>query len=291
MTAAEVVPALPARVAVIELAPIATLAAPDAGAAIVNVGVGRPTVVDAMLAPQVLAAALSVASAAKEAYHQYVPTEGDEMPALGLQRPSPVGEAVPSVVPPDAQLVGAVAWNQYLKVSVPVVWPELPASVARIDDGLIAVPAAPVSGDVIESVGDHFVLRTWVVDIDEPHPLSAAAFVPSLGIEANHQYLPTAGEEIEPLELYEPFPEVVLVPSTMPPVVQSLGGDACGPKYLMVIAADSLLLAATIAETLEPEMATPEVPPEGAERVSVGLALPPAPALPPAHRTALRIAI
>ena len=201
MTAAEVVPALPARVAVIELLPIATFAVPDAGAAIVSVGVGRPTVVDAMLAPQALAAALSVASPAREAYHQYVPTDGDEMPALGLQRPSPVGEAVPSVVPPDAQLVGAVVWNQYLKVSDPVVWPELPASVARIEDGLMAVPAEPVSGEVIESVGDHFVLRTWVIDIDEPHALLAAAFVPSVGIDAYHQYLPAAGEETDPLDV------------------------------------------------------------------------------------------
>ena len=84
---------------------------------------------------------------------------------------------------------------------------------------------------------------------------------------------------------------MLAVPITVPPDVQSLGGEACGPKYVTVIGDDALLLAATIAEILEPGIVTPEVPPLGAERVRVGLALPPAPALPPAHRTAFRIAI
>ena len=102
--------------------------------------------------------------------------------------------------------------------------------------------------------------------------------------------MPTAGDEIDPLDVYVPLPAVVEVPSTVPPVVQSVGAEACGPKYVNVSAADSLLLDATAALIFEPTSETPEVPPLGTEIVSVGFALPPAPALPPAQRTALRIA-
>jgi hypothetical protein len=73
---------------------------------------------------------------------------------------------------------------KYLNVIVPVVCPELPARVARIEVAAIAVPVPAVSGDVMERVGDHLPLSTWVVGMPAPQALAAAAFVPSVGIEA-----------------------------------------------------------------------------------------------------------
>ena len=55
---------------------------------------------------------------------------------------------------------------------------------ARIDVAVIAVPVPAVSGEVIDRVGDHLPLRTCVVGMPVPHVLVAAAFVPSVGIEA-----------------------------------------------------------------------------------------------------------
>ena len=69
--------------------------------------------------------------------------------------PSPAGVAVPTVVPPAAHVVGALACGpNTLNVIVEVaLLPELAASVAVIDAAEITVPAVPVAGAETDSVG------------------------------------------------------------------------------------------------------------------------------------------
>jgi hypothetical protein len=68
---------------------------------------------------------------------------------------------------------------------------------------------------------------------------------------------------------------VVPVPTVVPPVVQVVGADVCGPKTLKVIVplAFEPELAASV-EVIEPSgMAVPTVPLEGPVAVTVGDAL------------------
>ncbi len=76
--------------------------------------------------------------------------------------------AVPTVVPPVVQVVGALAWGpKTLKVMVPVAFaPEDAASAEEMLAVVIAVPAVPVPGPVAVTVGA--ALATIVSDIVEP---------------------------------------------------------------------------------------------------------------------------
>jgi hypothetical protein len=73
----------------------------------------------------------------------------------------PAAVAVPTVVPPLVQVVGAEACGpKTLNVIVPVaVTPELLASTPLIVEGSIAVPAVPVPGAVTASVGEEVAPR------------------------------------------------------------------------------------------------------------------------------------
>ena len=89
-------------------------------------------------------------------------------PAVGLYVPLPLTVAVPTVVPPVVQVVGAVPWGpNTVTVMVPVAFvPDEAASVELMALAAIAVPALPVPGPVAVSVGD--ALPTTVSDINEP---------------------------------------------------------------------------------------------------------------------------
>jgi hypothetical protein len=67
---AVVPPVLPERVEVMDAAGMATFFVPVAGPVTTSVGVGSPTVVEGMPAPQALVAVLSFTSPANDAYHQ-----------------------------------------------------------------------------------------------------------------------------------------------------------------------------------------------------------------------------
>ena len=69
--------------------------------------------------------------------------------------PFPAGVAVPTVVPPLVQVVGAATCGpKTLNVMGAVAFaPELDASVAVIDAAAIAVPTVPVAGALTDSVG------------------------------------------------------------------------------------------------------------------------------------------
>ena len=97
----------------------------------------------------------------------------------------PLTVAVPTVVPPVVQLVGAlVCGPKTVKVMVPVGLSPL-ARVPVIELAAIAVPAEPVLGAVAESVGEAFA--TTVSDMPEPHVLTAALSFVSPAYDAYHQ--------------------------------------------------------------------------------------------------------
>ena len=81
----------------------------------------------------------------------------------------PATVAVPTVVPPVVQVVGAVAWGpKTVKVMVPVTAGAVvpPASAELMELAAMAVPAVPVPGPVAVSVGA--ALATTVSVIPEP---------------------------------------------------------------------------------------------------------------------------
>jgi hypothetical protein len=91
---------------------------------------------------------------------------------------------VPTVVPPDVQLVGADACGpKTVKVIVPVGAAPL-ASVAVIDEVEIATLVVPVAGAVIAMVG---CVLTTVEAIDAPQALAALLLVASPAKETYHQ--------------------------------------------------------------------------------------------------------
>lgn len=81
---------------------------------------------------------------------------------------------VPTVVPPDVQVVGALGWGpKALKVMVPVALePEDPARPELIDEAAMVVPAVPAAGPEAVRAGD--ALATTISDIPEPQVLAAA---------------------------------------------------------------------------------------------------------------------
>ena len=91
----------------------------------------------------------------------------------------PVTVAVPTVVPPDVHVEGALAWGpKTVKVTVPVAFePELDAKVEVIDPVGIAAPTAELEGPLAVSVGEAF--ETTVSDIPDPQVLVAALLLVS----------------------------------------------------------------------------------------------------------------
>jgi hypothetical protein len=70
------------------------------------------------------------------------------------------------------------------------------------------------------------------------------------------------------LGLYVPFPETVVVPTAVPPLVQLVGAAACGPNTVKVIVPVAPLVAPDRFELIELEtMAVPAAPPAGAAAV------------------------
>jgi len=99
----------------------------------------------------------------------------------------PLTVAVPTVVPPVEQLVGAEDWGpKTLKVRVPEAFePEAPERAELIALEAIAVPVVSVAGPVEVTAG--LALPTTVSDIPEPHLLEAALLFESPPYDAYHQ--------------------------------------------------------------------------------------------------------
>jgi len=91
----------------------------------------------------------------------------------------PVTLAVPTVVPPEVQVVGAlVCGPKTLNVIVPLALvPELAARIEVIALVDMAVPAVSFDGPVAAIVGD--AVATTVSDIPEPHVLAAVLLLMS----------------------------------------------------------------------------------------------------------------
>lgn len=93
--------------------------------------------------------------------------------------------AVPTVVPPVEQLVGADDCGpKTLTVIVPV-GPDPLANVLEIELEAMEVPAVPLAGPVAVMVG--LASPTTVLDIPEPQALAAELLLPSPLYEAYHQ--------------------------------------------------------------------------------------------------------
>jgi len=77
--------------------------------------------------------------------------------------------AVPTVVPPDVQVLGAEDCGpKTMKVIVPeALEPDEPANTELIELAAMAVPAVPAPGALADKVG--LALATTVSDIPEPH--------------------------------------------------------------------------------------------------------------------------
>ena len=91
----------------------------------------------------------------------------------------PLTTAVPTVVPPAVQVVGALACGpKTMKVIVPVeLAPELEANTELMEPAVIAVPAVPAPGPVAVTVGD--ASATTVSDMAEPQVETAVLLFPS----------------------------------------------------------------------------------------------------------------
>ena len=99
----------------------------------------------------------------------------------------PAGVAVPTVVPPEAQFVGADDWGpKTVKVMVLVsLVPEEPLRVAVSELAGIAAATLAETGAATLSVGD--AAPTTVSDIPEPQGDAAALLLPSPPYDAYHQ--------------------------------------------------------------------------------------------------------
>jgi len=99
----------------------------------------------------------------------------------------PLTVAVPTAVPPEVQVVGAVAWGpKTVKVTVPVALePEVAASVPEMEVLAMAVPAVPPAGPDAVRVGDAWA--TTVSDMPEPQVETAALLLESPGYDVYHQ--------------------------------------------------------------------------------------------------------
>jgi len=80
----------------------------------------------------------------------------------------PVTLAVPTVVPPEVQVVGAEAWGpKTVKVMVPVALePEVAAKALEIEPAAMVLPAEPLAGPVAVRVV--LAMATTVSDMPEP---------------------------------------------------------------------------------------------------------------------------
>ena len=98
-------------------------------------------------------------------------------PALGLYVPLPETVAVPTVVPPLVQVLGAVVWGpKTVNVIVPVAPLAAPDRTEEIALVAIVVPAVPVVGPVAVVV---VAVRTAVDAMPLPHVLAAALLLAS----------------------------------------------------------------------------------------------------------------
>jgi len=99
----------------------------------------------------------------------------------------PLTVAVPTVVPPEVQVVGAVAWGpKTVKVTVPLALePEVEPSVAEIDVVTIVTPAVPVESSLVLRIGD--ALATTISDIPEPQVEVDGLLLASPGNDVYHQ--------------------------------------------------------------------------------------------------------
>jgi len=91
----------------------------------------------------------------------------------------PLTVAVPTVVPPEVQVVGAVDWGpKTVKVMVPVALePEVAASVPEMEVLAMAVPAASLAGPDADRVGD--ALATINSGMLEPQMATAVLLLES----------------------------------------------------------------------------------------------------------------
>jgi hypothetical protein len=99
----------------------------------------------------------------------------------------PLTVAVPTVVPPEVQVVGAVDWGpKTAKVMVPVALePEVAPSTPEIEVVAMAVPAAPPAGpDAVRAV---LAMATTVLDMPEPQVDTAELLLESPAYDAYHQ--------------------------------------------------------------------------------------------------------
>ncbi len=87
--------------------------------------------------------------------------------------PFPDTLAVPTVVPPEVQVVGAEAWGpKTVKVMVPVASePEVAAKAPEIEPVAMVLPAVPVEGSLVLSVDD--ALATIISGMPEPQVLAS----------------------------------------------------------------------------------------------------------------------
>ncbi len=87
--------------------------------------------------------------------------------------PFPDTLAVPTVVPPEVQVVGAEAWGpKTVKVMVPVASePDVAAKAPEIEPVATVVPAVPVEGSLVLSVDD--ALATIISGMPEPQVLAS----------------------------------------------------------------------------------------------------------------------
>jgi hypothetical protein len=61
------------------------------------------------------------------------------------------------------------------------------------------------------------------------------------------------------------LPDTLTVPTTVPPLLQPLGGEDIGPNTVKVIVPEAPLVAPESVELIDPdEIAVPAVPPAGA---------------------------
>jgi len=93
--------------------------------------------------------------------------------------------AVPTVVPPEVQVLGAVGWGpKTVKVMVPVAL-DPDVSTELIELATMVPPATPVDGPVAVTVGD--ALATTVSDIAPLQAEVAVLLLVSPPYEAYHQ--------------------------------------------------------------------------------------------------------
>jgi len=99
----------------------------------------------------------------------------------------PLTELVPTVVPPEVQVVGAVVRGpNTVKVTVPLALePDVEPRTAEMEETAMVVPSTAVDGSLVVSEGE--ALPTISSAMPEPQVLVSAVFPPSPPYEAYHQ--------------------------------------------------------------------------------------------------------